>query len=432
MADSAILVEGLSKNYHIGARPVAYHTLREHLTTAAGRPLRRLRAVLRGHPGAAADLEAPFAALTDVSFTVPRGSVVGIIGRNGAGKSTLLKILARITAPTRGRVVLAGRLGALLDVGTGFHPELTGRENIYLNGAILGMGHAEITAKLDEIVAFAGLATFLETPVKHYSSGMAVRLGFAIAAHIEPDILVLDEVLAVGDTVFQQKCLGKIGEVAGHGRTVLFVSHNLSAVAALCEHGLLLHQGRLTAAGSMTSVLHTYMAMGVGTSRLPLHARTDRRGSGRLRFTDWALVNGTGEVTATATTGEPLTVVLAYAGVGAVRNVDAFIAVRSTLGALLFVCHVGLSRGLFPWVPPVGQLRCFLPHVPLLPGHYRFSMEMRSAPDQVLDSFEDVDALVVEPGTFYATGTSPSRWYRDAVLVEHHWDAVERTDDGAP
>ena len=200
-----------------------------------------------------------FRALDDVSFTVHAGDRVGIIGRNGAGKSTLLKVLSRITEPSAGRVTIDGRVASLLEVGTGFHPELTGRENIFLNGAILGMSRREIAAKFDEIVAFAEVERFLDTPVKRYSSGMYVRLAFAVAAHLEPEILIVDEVLAVGDAAFQRKCLGKMEAVAGEGRTILFVSHQMDAVQRLCNKGLLLHQGRLVTQGSMDDVVRHYL-----------------------------------------------------------------------------------------------------------------------------------------------------------------------------
>src|SRR5256712_2800247 len=235
MSDIAIRVESLRKLYRIGARQERYYTLRDTLTEAVTRPFQKLSSFLsRNGAGSRTPEASSIWALKDVSFEVKRGEVVGIIGRNGAGKSTLLKILSRITEPTKGRARIHGRVGVLLEVGTGFHPELTGRENIYLNGAILGMKKAEIDRKFDEIVAFAEVEQFIDTAVKHYSSGMYVRLAFAVAAHLEPEILLVDEVLAVGDAAFQKKCLGKIGDVARHGRTVLFVSHNLGAINRLC------------------------------------------------------------------------------------------------------------------------------------------------------------------------------------------------------
>jgi lipopolysaccharide transport system ATP-binding protein len=253
MSDIAIRVQGLGKSYRIGQRE-CYHSLRDTLMQGLSAPFRWLRRTRGGH----GHRQAPFWALKDVSFEVPTGQVIGIIGRNGAGKSTLLKILSRITEPTEGAVHLRGRVGSLLEVGTGFHPELTGRENIYLNGAILGMSRAEITRKFDEIVDFAEVDKFLDTPVKHYSSGMYMRLAFAVAAHLEPEVLLVDEVLAVGDVAFQQKCLGKMGAVAKQGRTVLFVSHNLAAVTALCQNALLLKEGHLASKGHAPEVINEY------------------------------------------------------------------------------------------------------------------------------------------------------------------------------
>src|SRR5947209_2949984 len=249
--DPIIKAEHLSKRYRIGTRP-GFTSLRDAVAAGIRAPLRRLR------PIGARPSETIWA-LNDVSFEVVPGEVVGIIGRNGAGKSTLLKIFSRITKPTKGRVILNGRAGSLLEVGTGFHSELTGRENIFLNGAILGMSKGEIEKKFDEIVAFAETESNLDTPVKHYSSGMTVRLAFAVAAHLEPEILIIDEVLAVGDAAFQRKCLGKMNEVAKHGRTVLFVSHDMSAVNGLCDRAILLHEGRAMMEGPTQEVTAYYL-----------------------------------------------------------------------------------------------------------------------------------------------------------------------------
>jgi ABC-type polysaccharide/polyol phosphate transport system ATPase subunit len=258
----AISIENLGKKYRIAhGRPRAgYRTLRESLVQAAAAPLRRLRR------GSSAGSTEDFWALRDVSFDVQPGEVVGIIGRNGAGKSTLLKVLSQITKPTIGRVEINGRVGSLLEVGTGFHPELTGRENVYLNGSILGMSKREVDRKFDEIVAFAEVEKFLDTPVKRYSSGMYVRLAFAVAAHLEPEILIVDEVLAVGDAQFQQKCLGKMGDLASCGRTILFVSHQMSAVQALCSHAVLMEHGRIRNAGVKHKIIAEYVASAAANS----------------------------------------------------------------------------------------------------------------------------------------------------------------------
>ncbi len=255
-----IRVEKLGKQYRIGASQAPYATLRETLMGAARAPFQRLR----GRRQAAA--AGTFWAVRDVSFDVAPGEIVGIIGRNGAGKSTLLKMLSRITEPSSGRIELYGRIGSLLEVGTGFHPELTGRENIFLNGAILGMRREEIARKFDEIVAFSEVEKFIDTPVKHYSSGMYLRLAFAVAAHLEPEILVVDEVLAVGDARFQRKCLDKMQDVGRQGRTVLFVSHNMAAVTRLCPRTILLNEGGVLADGASHTVVGTYLNSGLGTT----------------------------------------------------------------------------------------------------------------------------------------------------------------------
>ena len=259
MGDAVIRAEGIGKKYVIGHQSnERYTALRDVITRSAKEFARTAGEMLRGRPIYSGEELEEFWALRDVSFEIKPGDVVGIIGRNGAGKSTLLKILSRITEPSEGRVEIRGRVASLLEVGTGFHPELTGRENIYLNGAILGMQREEIRRKFDEIIDFAGVEKFLDTPVKRYSSGMYVRLALAIAAHLEPEILVVDEVLAVGDAEFQKKCLGKMRDVAGHGRTVLFVSHNMAAVRQLCPNAMLLHNGSLLALGATSDIVSQY------------------------------------------------------------------------------------------------------------------------------------------------------------------------------
>jgi lipopolysaccharide transport system ATP-binding protein len=272
-----ITVEGLSKVYRLGSgRDGSYQTLRESITEGLTRSVQRVSRAfsptrtpgkpLNGATGRNGHSD-DFRAIDDVSFEVGAGEVVGIIGRNGAGKSTLLKILSRVTEPTDGQITIHGRIGSLLEVGTGFHPELTGRENVYLNGAILGMSRREIMRKFDEIVAFAEIEKFLDTPVKRYSSGMYVRLAFAVASHLEPEILVIDEVLAVGDAEFQRKCLGKMGEVSRAGRTIIFVSHNMTAIKSLCSRGIYINGGRVVLEGQVDEVVDHYLRAGVDMSK---------------------------------------------------------------------------------------------------------------------------------------------------------------------
>ena len=305
----AIRVENLAKSYQLGScTSGTYRTLRETITDSAAAAWRGLRGRLSGSGNGSANgavKNNSFWALKDVSFEVQPGEVVGVIGRNGAGKSTLLKILSRITDPTKGRAVIRGRIGSLLEVGTGFHQELTGRENIYMTGSILGMGLREIDRKFDEIVSFADIEEFLDTPVKRYSSGMYVRLGFAIAAHLEPEILVVDEVLAVGDVAFQKKCLGKMEAVAKNGRTVLFVSHNIGSVRTLCNRGLLLSEGQLIANGPIDDVVDSYLRSFEKQASSDLASRTDRGGKGGIRLRHVQVSMGAGFPPSSLMRGQP-------------------------------------------------------------------------------------------------------------------------------
>ncbi len=284
MSDIAIRVAGLGKEYQIGELVQPQSRLGDKLSDLALAPFRRAGKIMRGEGHGASGLNEHFWALKDVSFEIKPGEVTGIIGRNGAGKSTLLKVLSRITEPTTGEAEIHGRIGALLEVGTGFHPELTGRENAFLNGAILGMKRSEIARKFDEIVEFAEIGQFVDTPVKHYSSGMYVRLAFSVAAHLEPEILLIDEVLAVGDTAFQKKCLGKMDDVARQGRTVLFVSHNMGLVQSLCQRGIYLRQGQVSTDGTITEAVNDYLQTLEQAETDDLAERSDRRGRGVARL----------------------------------------------------------------------------------------------------------------------------------------------------
>ncbi len=288
MSDVAIRVEGLGKKYNIGGLQKTNNRLGDQLSAALLSPFQRVRRLINGESGGASGLDQEFWALKDLSFEIKHGEIVGFIGHNGAGKSTLLKILSQITEPTTGYADIYGRVGSLLEVGTGFHPELTGRENVYLNGSILGMGRAEIDRKFDAIVDFAEIEQFIDTPVKHYSSGMYVRLAFSVAAHLEPEILLIDEVLAVGDVRFQKKSLGKMEDVSQQGRTVLFVSHNMNALQRLCPQSILLDHGRLIAKDNTSKVIEQYLSTGSSQSSGP-DTWTDltahnRKGSGKVRF----------------------------------------------------------------------------------------------------------------------------------------------------
>ena len=289
MRDIAVHVEKLSKKYLIGSEKKSYSRFGDKVVDMLVTPFRRVGKLLSGQVAGASDLDQAFWALQEISFEIKRGEIVGIIGHNGAGKSTLLKILSRITEPTSGYADIYGRVGSLLEVGTGFHPELTGRENVYLNGSILGMRKAEINKKFDEIVDFAEIDQFIDTPVKHYSSGMYVRLAFSVAAHLEPEILLIDEVLAVGDVSFQKKSLGKMEDVSHQGRTVIFVSHNMNALQRLCPKSILLDHGRLSMQGNTTDVIEKYLSFVSSKSIGPkgwIDLSTQKReGTGKVRFT---------------------------------------------------------------------------------------------------------------------------------------------------
>ena len=306
MSDLAIRVQDISKQYFIGGPQKVYTRLGDQIVDILKSPFSRAANLIRGRASSAAALEETIWAIRDVSFEINHGEVVGIIGQNGAGKSTLLKILSQITEPTRGFADIFGRVGSLLEVGTGFHPELTGRENIYLNGAILGMGKAEIESKFDEIVSFSEIEKFIDTPVKHYSSGMYVRLAFSVAAHLEPEILLVDEVLAVGDVSFQRKCLGKMGSVGQQGRTVLFVSHNMGLLLALCRRGIFLQDGRIVADGPIDEVVDRYLGSLEKIEKMDLTTRTDRKGQGKARLVGVKILGGKNGDSEIIKSGEPL------------------------------------------------------------------------------------------------------------------------------
>ena len=368
-----------------------------------------------------------FWALRDLNFGVEKGDVIGILGRNGAGKSTLLKILSQITAPSSGRVLLQGRVAALLEVGTGFHPELSGRDNVFLNGAILGMTRREIAANFDEIVAFAGVEKFIDTPVKRYSSGMRVRLAFAVAAHLEAEILIIDEVLAVGDQAFQNKCLGKMSDVARAGRTVLFVSHNAAAVEALCTRGLVLQRGGLCFDGTATAALAHYAASGAETAATDLNTRTDRTGTGVCRITAIELRNPQGRSVKTLAAGDDAEFWLHYE-MPVPRPVPS-LCVRlhftTSLGAPVFAQSNHFGAHPFPAdgvLPARGAFVCRIPRLPLAESLYRLEFRLQSS----FTSAENFDSMLnafefnVAAGDFFGGGKLP-RSDRGSALVPAQW-----------
>lgn len=384
----------------------------------------------RSRHGAKKDAPKELWALRDINFEVKDGDVLGIIGRNGSGKSTLLKILSRITAPTSGRVLIKGRIASLLEVGTGFHPDLTGKDNVYLNGVILGMSREEVSRKYAEIVEFAGVEDFMDTPVKHYSSGMRVRLAFAVAAHLEPEILVIDEVLAVGDQTFQQKCLGKIGEVARAGRTVLFVSHNAAAVENLCTKGIVLDHGRLAFSGTQTEAIHYYANSERPSRRVSLRDREDRMGNGEVRGTAIELRNAAGQPVSTAFSGDPIEIWLHFENT--VRcpwpGLIVTLNVRTEFDTHVFIQQNHLTGDVFGPLPEHGALVCRLPRLPLPAATYRIGYTIASAArgGERLDTIVNALEMPVESGNFFGTGELPA--IRSGVcLVDAKW----RLEDAA-
>jgi len=411
-SDVVVRAEGIGKQYRLGQMQTGYRLLSEVLTE-------RLRSRTLRTPA-----REPFWALRDISFEVKRGETFGIIGHNGAGKSTMLKILARVTPPTEGDLRLRGRVGALLEVGTGFHAELSGRENIFLNGAILGMRRGEIGRKFDEIVEFAEVEKFIDTPVKRYSSGMYLRLAFAVAAYLEPEILIVDEVLSVGDLAFQQKCLGRMESVAGEGRTVLFVSHNLPAVTKLCPRAMLLAHGQKITEGPTRDVIESYVAASRRDAAIPLGERPDRQGNGRLRFDEIVLEQASGPVDSPQS-GSDVDIVLRY------RTTDGRPVPRPTVGISIYTILGDLmlnlqsdSAGLvLDELPPEGEIRCRLPRCPLPAGGYTMNI-LGAIGDEILDWVQRALEFNVIEGDFFGTGRMPSRAHQ-AVLVEQGWSVAQ-------
>lgn len=411
MNDVVIRVEQLSKRFRIGARKAEYETLRDQITTGFARMLR---------PRTAKAAAPEFWALKDVSLEIKRGDVVGLIGRNGAGKSTLLKILSRITEPTSGFADIRGRIASLLEVGTGFHAELSGRENIYLNGAILGMRRAEIRRNFDAIVEFAEVGRFVDTAVKFYSSGMYVRLAFAVAAHLQPEILLVDEVLAVGDNAFQRKCLGKMGEVAKDGRTIVFVSHNMAAVEGLCSTAHLLSEGRVVQSGTTGEVVANYLTSVATLSNVTLENRIDRSGDQKLTFTNIHFTSEDGIQTSIVQAGKAVEFSVGYRSTGTpLRHVSLSIDIFAQSGQCMLIMNNEMTGVDFETAPAVGWFRCRVDRFPLSPGQYFITL-FCEVNGSISDWMQQAAVLTVEAGDFFGTGRLPPSTH-GGFLVAQHW-----------
>ena len=408
-------VRGLSKKYILGRSRRQNESMRELILRGMHKPID----VLRGQNGSQ---ETEFWALRDVSFDVNHGDVLGVIGRNGAGKSTLLKIMSRITDPTQGYITVRGRLSSLLEVGTGFHPELTGRENIFLNGAILGMTKAEISAKFDEIVAFSEIEKFLDTPVKRYSSGMFVRLAFAVSAHLNPEILVVDEVLAVGDMAFQKKCLGKMSEVSQGGRTVLFVSHNMAVVQNLCSNAIVLSEGKLVLHGTAKDAIDFYLhsVRGEGSQGHVLDISKAPRRTGlrsalqRIEF----YTRDNAPMCGTLPMGESLQVRVHFVLEEPRDRIEVGLGFDNMFGQRIFTAHTSFEPGFFQreQVGPQTYV-CNIPSLTLVPGEYTVRVWVDSWGSSV-DLVDDAARIQVIESDYYGTGRVP---WNGAFVLEHHW-----------
>ena len=418
MSELAIRVNGLGKEYHIGVTQKQYKRLGEKVVDTVISPVRRAGKLLRGQASGAAELDEKFWAIRDVSFDIQRSEVVGIVGRNGAGKSTLLKILSRITEPTEGYADIYGRVGSLLEVGTGFHPELTGRENIFLNGAILGMGRAEIERKFDEIVEFAEISKFIDTPVKHYSSGMYVRLAFSVAAHLDTDILLVDEVLAVGDTAFQRKCLGKMEDVSHEGRTVLFVSHNMGLLQALCQRGIFLDHGAITHDGSISEAVDVYLQSLEEIGEQDLDQRTDRRGRGEIQLIRVEVDNCKPTPSQILKSGEPARFVFHLNGLKA--GISCLFVVFNHLGQHLAAFESSITSSEDARIAGFGpKFVCEIDELMFLPGRYRINVIIRDS-GEMQDFVEAAAFFDVEAGLLQGRPMNARK--RISVGMPHRWN----------
>ncbi|MGL4420617.1 MAG: ABC transporter ATP-binding protein [Gemmataceae bacterium] len=417
----AIRVDQVAKLYQLGAAPTGDLNLTEVLRRTAANTYRKVRSLV--FPGEIDETNG-YWALRDVSFEVMPGEVVGIVGRNGAGKSTLLKLLSRITEPTRGRIEIRGRMGSLLEVGTGFHPELTGRENIFMNGSILGMSRREIRAKFDQIVEFAEIGKFLDTPVKRYSSGMYVRLAFAVAAHLEPEILVIDEVLAVGDAAFQKKCIDRMTELARSGRTILFVSHNMQLIPRLCQRAVMLEKGKVVRVGDAGSVTQDYMDRLLADTKAGNLRDKARTGDGRAKFVQVNLVDDKGTPLTQFTSGNDLVVRVVLEVREAVPDASLHVGVQTVYGARVVTAWSEEINTALSLKPGVQSFECRFEKLRLRPGH-TIMLNLQAAADNMamLDSVENavVYDVTAAPQDHHLS-TNPDM---GVVICDYTWREVE-------
>jgi len=363
-------------------------------------------------------------ALNDINFEVNKGDIIGIIGRNGAGKSTFLKILSKVTAPTKGAIKVNGRIASLLEVGTGFHPELSGRENIFLNGAVLGMTKLEIKSKLDEIIDFSGVEKYVDTPVKRYSSGMYVRLAFAVAAHLEPEILVVDEVLAVGDAEFQKKCLGKMKDVSGHGRTILFVSHNMATIQNLRTKSLVLQSGSIAMPLIKTeNAISFYVRSSREKAQVAIAERKDRSGEGKIRIVDLKITNEKNETQGIIITGQEVSFKIYFEIKAEIEmaSLAAALSITSSEGLLITVLNSEFTSEPFQISSKSGFIECKLNRFPLSQGEYSMNVILRHK-NIIQDWIQEVVYISVEDGDYFKTGRTVASSHR-SVLLEQSWSA---------
>ena len=424
MTDIAIQVEGLSKRYWLG-QGIGQGDLRDFIANTARSAIK----AVTGRGGKTSLEEREFWAVRDVSFDVRQGEVLGVIGRNGAGKSTLLKLLTRITDPTHGHATIRGRVGSLLEVGTGFHPELSGRENVYLNGAILGMNRREIGEAFDEIVEFSEIGKFLDTPVKRYSSGMYVRLAFAVAAHLKPEILIVDEVLAVGDAAFQQKCIGKMGDVAKQGRTVLLVSHNMASIQALCHRAIYLIDGQIDYEGDTQEAIRRYLQRHNPDSDMAICERTDREGSGEMLLHDVAFIDPLGRTMPALQSGDDVTIRFELKATQPIQSPMVLFSIVDRDGIVIAHFNNEIRKTDLGTVQNEAAIDCRIPKLPLKPGRYFLNVSVTNSHRETLDRLEQACGFDVIEGDFFGSG-HPTFNSKAIVLVDHDWSVAASTPTG--